>query len=136
MAPRVRPGRSVAARTVTLMPDAPKHIGIVVDALGHGTVAVDGCDLTHAVQGISLDVRAGQITRVLLELSPSAVTVDGMAVVEQAVPADMLEQLGRLLAAVDPVTLEQRALAVEDLTGDAPVTRAILTVLGEMIRGE
>lgn len=118
------------------MPDAPKHIGIVVDALGHGTVAVDGCDLTHAVQGISLDVRAGQITRVLLELAPSAVTVDGMAVVEQAVPADMLEQLGRLLAAVDPATLERRALAVEDLTGDAPVTRAILTVLGEMIRGE
>ena len=45
------------ARTVALMPDAPRHIGIVVDALGHGTVAVDGCDLTHAVQGISLDVR-------------------------------------------------------------------------------
>ena len=121
---------------MTRMADTPKHIGIVVDVLGHGTVAVDGCDLTYAVKGMSLDVQAGTPTRVLLELTPSAVTVDGMAVVEQAVPADMLEQLCRLLAAIDPVTLEQRALAVEDLTGDAPVTRAILAVLGEMIRGE
>ena len=126
---------ALTARTVLIMADTPRHIGIVVDVLGHGTISVDGCDLTHAVQGISLDVRSGTPTRVLLDLKPGAVTVDGMAVTEQAVPADMLEQLGRLLAAVDPVTLERRALEVEDLSGDAPVTRAILQVLGEMIRG-
>ena len=126
------------ARTVTRMadaPDFPRHIGVVVDVLGYGDVTLDGVDL-DAVQAVSVDIRPGQPTRVLLEMKPAAVTFDGMAVVEQTVSVDMLEQLCRLLAAVDPVTLEQRALAVEDLTGDAPVTRSILRELALMIRGE
>ena len=120
---------------MTLMADTPRHIGIVVDVLGYGDVTLDGVDI-DAVQAVSVDIRPGQPTRVLLEMKPAAVTFDGMTVVEQAVPADMLEQLCRLLAAIDPVTLEQRALAVEDLTGDAPVTRSILRELALMIRGE
>lgn len=120
---------------MAVVANLPRHVGVIVDVLGLGTVAVDGVDLSHAVRAVAVDIRVGEPTRVVLELTPGAVTVDAVAVVEQAVPADMIEQLARILAAVDPVTLERRALEVEDLTGDAPVTRATLLVLDAMIRG-
>lgn len=50
-----------------------KHkIEVHVDGFGHGTVAVDGVDLSGAVCSIRFRSRTGDETQVVLTLSPDA----------------------------------------------------------------
>lgn len=112
-----------------------------VDAIGHGTVDVNGEDLTTVTAGVDISSRGGEVTQAVIHLLPGAeIDFDGEAQVTvvqsyaEADPAAISEWISR----VDPKALEEAALNRLDLRNDQAhgLTQALLTQLTEWARGE
>ena len=54
-----------------------KTVKIRLDALGLGSLEIDGCDISDVVEGISLQTMAGSKNQLLIQLKPVAVSIDG-----------------------------------------------------------
>jgi len=119
-----------------MTPDNVFHVRAEVDAHGFGTVELDGQDVSASLAGIEIVAHGGHATTVVLHPKRGSAAFDGPAVVQQAVPADMMEQFAQIVEAADAGTLERMALNRLDLeTGDHAVTRGVLKALAEQIRG-
>jgi hypothetical protein len=118
-----------------------RQVSARLDAVGHGTVTVDGQDLTNILRGIEVRAMAGEATQVALHVTPGrAVEYDGPAfvtVVQPSEPGGDLAAFADWLGKVDPARLEQAALSRPDLTNDRHgLTQAVLSTLAAWARGE
>lgn len=114
----------------------PHHVRITSDA-GVGTVALDGVDLSHLVQGYRLHQAAGQPAQLILEFAPGRpdAEYDGLARVAVGVPYEPGEAAERFLSAIDVRLLEQTAMHRMDLAG-GQFTAAVVEQLRQWARGE
>lgn len=117
--------------------DEPRRVQITADG-GTASVTVDGSDISKAVQGYTLEHRAGQLPLLALYASPAAGTVfDGFA---HVAVADAGQDDGQIVAAflanMDPARLEAAALERDDLDGSRhELTRAMLAQLADWAQG-
>lgn len=128
----------------TIREDAPPRpiatLRARVDALGHGTLSVNGEDLTDVTYGLDLSSRASEPTKAAIHLRAGAeIDFEGDAevtIVQHYAEADPKEIAG-WIARVDPKALEEAALNRADLRGDQRhgLTSAILTQLVEWASG-
>ena len=100
---------------------------ITTDGL-YGTVEVDGRDITAQVAGLTVDVGHGDVTRLTLHVRPHTGTIEGVAVIEQAVagpPSDLVRQL-------DPSIIRERHMARGD-TVTADPYQAMLDIVADLL---
>jgi hypothetical protein len=115
-----------------------RHVAARLDALGHGTVTVDGQDLTDSLCGVEVRSIRGEPTQVALHAA-RPVEYDGPALVTvvQHEQGSDPAAIGTWLSQVDPARLEQAALQRPDIgSGRHALTQALLTTLAEWARGE
>lgn len=110
-----------------------RAIRITANPGGGGTVEVDGRDITSALRGFTLHADAREVPSLVLDLAPwhDATAVEGFAHVVVGVEAepDPGPAAAAFLAAIDPATLENTALAGDIPNGSNGLTRAMLGVL-------
>jgi hypothetical protein len=85
------------------------RVVLKIDALGVGTVEVDGHELGHLTAGVHVHTCPGELTRVVLDLVPDEVVVE--------LDADV-----RRLAADMPVERDPEAVRVPMLRGRRAMT--------------
>ncbi|MFE7111762.1 hypothetical protein ACFU98_29460 [Streptomyces sp. NPDC057575] len=119
------------------MANEPRRVQITADG-GMASITVDGSDISKAVQGYTLEHRAGQPPLLALYASPAAGTVfDGCAHVAVADPGqDDGQIVAAFIANIDPARLEAAALERDDLDGSRhELTRAMLQQLADWAQG-
>lgn len=109
---------------------------ITTDASGHGTISVDGHDLSKEVLGFELVVASGERPSLVVHM-PGAGEVVGnglVTVMRDPTEQEMRERLGAWLAELDPAVIDAEASA--RLTGmrDSYAAR-VIEVLAEAARG-
>jgi hypothetical protein len=123
--------------TAPTMADEPRRVQITADG-GTASITVDGSDISKAVQGYTLEHRAGQPPLLALYATPSGGAVfDGLA---HVAVADAGQDDGQIVAAylanIDPARLEAAALERDDLDGSRhELTRAMLAQLADWAQG-
>lgn len=110
-------------------------VQITTDAIGHGRCIVDGKDLSNAIHGVDLAVRAGQEAVLVVHPKRGSADFDGFAEVKVAV-YDYAEAVESFLGAIDAETLQTAALNRFDLDNSPTgLTKAMLTTLVEWANG-
>lgn len=99
------------------------HLG----ATGHGTIIVNGVDISDQVTGIALVSRPREVTKLTVELVGEG-PIEGLGDVTVVRSS---KTLAAFLANIDADELEKAALARLDGFGDANATQAMLHVLSE-----
>lgn len=106
-----------------------RHVRVEVDAVGYGSVQVDGVERRDEVTGVEIQAHAGQATEVTILLQPRPVVFDGQAIVVEDT-RDVGASAAAFLKAIDPEILEQTALHRPDLgSGPGSTANAILRTL-------
>jgi hypothetical protein len=109
-----------------------REIQLEVDALGYGTVVVDGIDLSDQVSRMTLDARVGEPTVLYLEAKRGGV-IQAQGLVLDRTSGD--EEVLQFLRSIDPPALEAEALGMLGLglEGVATVPEAMLAVLQKWV---
>lgn len=92
-----------------LAPPVTAHVQVVLDATGaHGTVVVDGTDVSTRVKSVHLTAEAGRPARVVLVANADGFSYEGPGVVKVVteVPQPWLEAARQWLAGLDPAALQ------------------------------
>ena len=94
----------------------------------YGTVEVDGRDITAQVAGLSFDAGHSDVARLTLHVRPTAGTIEGVAIIEQAIagpPSDLIRQL-------DPSTIRGLHMERGD-TVTADPYQAMLDIVADLL---
>ncbi|MFG2022310.1 hypothetical protein [Streptomyces sp. NPDC048825] len=124
----------------TLLKGEPRPVRVT----GRGRAAVveiGGHDISRDLAAYSLAHQAGDVPRMVIELSPASTATgvfEGLAHVVIGDPPDPGPAAAAFLAAISPAELEKAALARHDLMDGSPheLTRAMLALLREWALGQ
>lgn len=109
---------------------------IDIDDTGHGTISVDGHDLSKDVLGFELVVASGDRPRLVVHM-PGAGEVVGnglVTVMRDPTEEEMRERLGDFIAALNPAELDVAVSARMTSMRDSYAAK-VLEVLAEAARG-
>ena len=122
--------------TTPSMADEPRHVRITADGV-MGTVAIDGNDISHAVQGYNLEHHHGAAPLLILYTAPHrGLDFEGYAHIAVGDQTDPGETIAAFLGSIDPAALERAALNRDDLDGTSnELTRAMLAQLADIAQG-
>lgn len=120
--------------------ERPTAHGVRIDAQpGSAAISIDGTPLPAGqVVGYQLEhsIADSLPMLVLHTRQPDGVIFEGLATVAVAAPQDHGDAIAGFLSGIDPVALQQAALAREDLGGGKhEVTEAILRQLADWAQG-
>lgn len=121
----------MSADTITV--NGTHRVELAANGMGRGSVVVDGVDLTGQLSRVTVDVHAGQTTKVFLEARAGLdtdLTVDG-EVFQQIGELDPGPAILGFLQSVDVQALEQAAMVkLEGLDGtiQSPMAAALLVL--------
>lgn len=99
------------------------------DAL-HGTVEVDGRDVSDHVAGLAFDAGHGNISRLTLHLRPTAGAIEGVAIVDQIVQE--VGAVGDQVRRLDPEQVRQ-LVAERNLTLTDDPYAAMLEIVADLL---
>jgi hypothetical protein len=105
------------------------HVQVVLDGTGaHGTVVVDGHDMSSRVKAVHLTARAGAPAQVVLEANAEGFSYEGPGVVKvvEQVAAPWKEQTDSWLAGLDPARLQ---VWIAEGTMSQPLGGAVIAAL-------
>lgn len=109
------------------------HFEITTDAVGHGSVVINGEDVSRRVSGVAVVAEAGQATVVTLRHVGGTAEISGEGIVRVQGDAD---GIAGFLDGIDAQALEAEVLARLGGFGAASSTMgAVLDVLKEWARG-
>ncbi|MER6131900.1 hypothetical protein [Streptomyces sp. NPDC001815] len=117
-------------------------MSVRVTGRGHAAVVeIGGHDVSRELAAYSLAHRAGDVPRMVIELSPKSTATgvfEGLAHVVIGDPPDPGPAAAAFLTAISPAELEKAVLARHDLMDGSPheLTRAMLALLRQWALGQ
>lgn len=103
-----------------------------VDALGNGTLEVNGEDVSNRVTGFTIRAARNSPTEVFVEMRPGATSFEGEGVVKVfGAEEDFLAAMDRVLAGMPAQAIEQEVLMRD---GQGSFGELFIAVLREMVQ--